>query len=91
MSGALSRLSKKKTNRYFPRYKGVNKPRFGLCQRISYGFDGYVGVTITASLPLPHHLSATAIVTVTVFYHYAKALLRAISGLKFMYFDMLRQ
>ena len=50
-------LNIRSTNWYFPRFKGVKKPHFGPYQlsRDILGFDQYLGVTITTSLPLPQH------------------------------------
>ena len=47
--------------------KVFKKRVLGLIKR-SYDFDRYLGVTLTASLRLPHHYSITAIATVTSFY-----------------------
>jgi hypothetical protein len=47
--------------------KGVKKRVLGRIKG-SYGFDRYLGITITASLRLSYHYSVTAIANVTSFY-----------------------
>ena len=57
-------------NRYFPRCKGLKKPHFEPYQGLFYGFNQYLGVTVTASPPLPHHHIITPIATVIAFLLY---------------------
>lgn len=64
---AWKRFSKT-MNRYFMRCKSVKNPHFGPYEGISYGFNRYLGVMITALLLLPYHRSITAIATVTAFF-----------------------
>ena len=44
-------------------------------QGISYGYDQYLGVIITASLLRPHHCSITAVMNVTKFTIYFKCII----------------
>ena len=60
-----------KTNEpLFSACKGVKKTSFSAVSRDILWFARYLGITITASLPLPHHRSVIAIATVTAFLHY---------------------